>query len=51
MLLVSLFAGVLTCGVSSMIMGVIGLIEGIMYIAKSDDEFYQQYAIEKKQWF
>tara|TARA_B100000614_G_scaffold150291_1_gene133392 strand:- start:215 stop:502 length:288 start_codon:yes stop_codon:yes gene_type:complete len=51
MLLVSLVAGVLTCGVSSMIMGVIGLIEGIMYLTKNDDEFYQQYAVEKKQWF
>ncbi len=51
MILVSLVAGILTCGISTMIMGIIGLIEGIMYLTKSDDEFYQQYGVEKKQWF
>ena len=29
----------------------IGLIEGIMYLTKSDEEFYQTYAIEKREWF
>lgn len=32
-------------------MGVIGLIEGIMYLTKSDEEFYQLYAVQKKAWF
>lgn len=32
-------------------MGLIGLIEGILYLVKSDEEFYQTYAVEKKQWF
>jgi TM2 domain-containing membrane protein YozV len=30
---------------------IIGLIEGIMYLTKSDDDFYQQYAVDKKGWF
>jgi TM2 domain-containing membrane protein YozV len=30
---------------------VIGLIEGILYLTKSDEEFYQTYAIERKEWF
>ena len=34
-----------------MIMGLVGLIEGIIYLTKPDDEFYQTYAIEKKEWF
>ena len=51
MILVSTVAGVITCGLSSMAMWIIGLIEGIMYLTKSDDEFYQQYGVEKKQWF
>jgi TM2 domain-containing membrane protein YozV len=47
MLLVTL----LTCGIGGMVMGIIGLIEGIMYLMKSDEEFYQLYAVEKKGWF
>ena len=34
-----------------MAMGVVGLIEGIIYLTKSDDEFYRDYAINKKEWF
>lgn len=36
---------------ATMAMGVIGLIEGIIYLTKTDEEFYQTYAIEKKEWF
>ena len=32
-------------------MSVIGLVEGILCLTKSDEEFYQLYAVEKKQWF
>jgi len=38
---------VVTCGAG----GIIGLIEGIIYLTKSDEEFYQQYIVEKKGWF
>ena len=34
-----------------MAMGVIGLVEGIIYLTKSDEEFYQTYMVEKKEWF
>jgi len=47
MLLVTLF----TCGFGSMIMHPIGLIEGIIYLTKTDAEFYRQYGVEKKGWF
>ena len=30
---------------------IIGIIEGIMYLTKTDEEFYQTYVVEKKQWF
>ncbi|WP_103069731.1 NINE protein [Aquimarina sediminis] len=36
-----------TCGIGSFI----GLIEGIIYLTKSDDEFYQTYQVGKKPWF
>ena len=30
---------------------IIGLIEGIIYLTKTDEEFYQTYVVEKKAWF
>jgi TM2 domain-containing membrane protein YozV len=33
------------------IAGVIGLIEGIIYLTKSDEEFYETYVVEQKAWF
>ena len=32
-------------------LGVIALVEGILYLTKSDAEFEQQYVVERKQWF
>ncbi len=34
-----------------MITGIIGLIEGVIYLTKSDEEFYQTYQVNKKPWF
>lgn len=31
--------------------GIIGLIEGIIYLTKSDEEFYQTYQVNKRAWF
>lgn len=47
MLLVSL----LTCGIGAVIMEIIGLIEGIMYLVKSDEEFQAIYVDSHKGWF
>jgi TM2 domain-containing membrane protein YozV len=38
---------IVTCGVG----GIIGLIEGIIYLTKSDEQFIQEYQIGKKGWF
>jgi TM2 domain-containing membrane protein YozV/phage FluMu protein Com len=40
----------LTC-ICSPIMYVIAVIEGIIYLTKSDAEFHQRYIVEKKGWF
>jgi TM2 domain-containing membrane protein YozV len=40
----------LTC-VGYPIMHTIGLIEGILYLTRSDKEFEEQYLIEQKAWF
>ena len=49
--IIMLLVSILTCGLGAMVMGVIGLIEGILYLTKSDEEFYQIYAVEKRGWF
>lgn len=38
---------VVTCGFGS----VLGLIEGILYLTKSDEEFVRVYQVEGKEWF
>lgn len=52
--LVSLIIAIVTCGIGTplvLIPSVIGIIEGIMYLTKSDEEFVQTYIINKKPWF
>jgi TM2 domain-containing membrane protein YozV len=51
MLLVTLLASPFTCGLGALPMGIIGLIEGILYLTKSDEEFYETYIVGKKAWF
>ena len=36
-----------TCGAGS----IIGLIEGIIYLTKSEQDFYETYLVQKKAWF
>jgi TM2 domain-containing membrane protein YozV len=33
------------------VMHIIGLVEGIIYLTKSDQEFYQLYIVQRRQWF
>jgi TM2 domain-containing membrane protein YozV len=51
MLLISLLGGLLTCGIASAVMHLIGLVEGIIYLTKSDDDFIATYLVNKKGWF
>jgi len=51
MLLVCVIGGLITYGVVAWIVGLIGLIEGIIYLTKSDQEFATQYVIGKRAWF
>lgn len=47
--------GLITLGLSVISCGIItsftGLIEGIVYLTKSDEEFFQTYQVNKKGWF
>jgi len=48
---IMLLVSVLTCGILLTIMHIIGLIEGILYLTKSDEEFVNTYITNKKGWF
>ncbi|MRX69323.1 TM2 domain-containing membrane protein YozV [Flavobacterium resistens] len=45
--IIQIVATFVTCGLG----GFIGFIEGIMYLTKTDEEFYQTYQVGKKPWF
>ena len=44
---IQIVATVVTCGAASLI----GLIEGIIYLTKSDEDFIQIYQVGHKGWF
>jgi len=48
---IMLLVTVLTCGIAGIIMSVVGIVEGIMYLTKSDEEFVRTYIQNKKGWF
>jgi len=49
--LVMLLVSILSCGMAWPVMHIIGIIEGIIYLTKTDEQFYQTYMVEKKGWF
>ncbi len=49
--LVMLLVSVLTCFFAYPVFYVIGLIEGIIYLTKSDEEFVRTYIDSRKEWF
>ncbi len=46
--IIMLVVSLLSCGT---IMGVIGLIEGIIYLTRTDEQFVATYINGKKEWF
>ena len=45
--IIQLVLSIVTCGLA----GIVPFIEGIIYLTKSDEEFYQTYQVGKKAWF
>ena len=43
--------GFLLFGIPTIIMSIIVIIEGIIYLTRSDQEFFDTYIINKKAWF
>jgi len=48
---IMLLITVLTCGIFGVVSSVIGIVEGIIYLTKSDEEFVRTYLQSKKGWF
>ncbi len=49
--LIMLLVSVLSCGLAAPVFFIIGLIEGILYLVKSDEEFVRIYVDGRKAWF
>lgn len=49
--LILLLVTILTCGLAWPVTHIIGLIEGIIYLTKSDAEFVRQYVDSRRDWF
>ena len=49
--LIMLVVSLLTCGVGAFVMGVIGVIEGIIYLVKTPEEFALTYMEAERSWF
>jgi TM2 domain-containing membrane protein YozV len=49
--IIMLLTTLLTFGFGALLMSPIGLIEGIIYLTKTDQEFYDQYAVKRRGWF
>lgn len=49
--LIMLLVSLLTCGFLAPIVHIIGLIEGIVYLCKTDDDFVRTYVDGRREWF
>ena len=49
--LVMLLVTILTCGIAGVVTHIIGLIEGIIYLCKPDEEFVRTYVDGRREWF
>lgn len=50
-MLVVYLVGIFMCGVPALAIAIIGIVEGIIYLTKSDEEFVATYIHGKKGWF
>jgi len=49
--IIMLLITVLTCGFAAIITSIIGIVEGVIYLTKSDEDFVRTYLQNKKGWF
>ncbi|QLE55346.1 TM2 domain-containing protein [Nostoc sp. TCL26-01] len=51
MLVISVVGGSFSYGITLLIMQLIGLIEGMIYLNKTPEEFVDTYLVNKQNWF
>lgn len=49
--IIMLLISILSCGILAVVPSIIGIIEGIIYLTKSDEEFVRTYIQGQKGWF
>ena len=49
--IILLAVSVVSFGILSWVSAIIGLIEGIMYLTMTDEQFYMTYVANRKKWF
>lgn len=49
--LIMLLVSLLTCGIGAIPMTIIGFVEGILYLSKTDQQFYDTYMVRRREWF
>jgi len=49
--IIMLVVSLISFGYLAGLMALIGLVEGIIYLTKSDEDFYQTYQVGKRPWF
>ena len=49
--IITLAISLLTCGIGASVMQIIGIIEGIIYLTRTDEEFQAIYVDGHKGWF
>ncbi len=49
--IIMLLVTLLTCGFGACVMGIIGLIEGIIYLTTPDEKFAEIYIRNQRMWF
>jgi TM2 domain-containing membrane protein YozV/cold shock CspA family protein len=50
-MLLVFIVGLIFAGIQTLIVAIIELIEGIIYLTRSDEDFYETYEVGKKAWF
>lgn len=46
-----LFVSLFTCGIGAVLMLLVGIVEGVIYLTKTDDEFESIYVRGRRAWF
>jgi len=49
--IITLCISVFSCALAAPVMHIIGIVEGIIYLQMTDQQFYETYVVNKKPWF